>query len=79
METDNKKRGRPTAGAKRGRPLTIYVSYPREELFQEAFDLLVEHGLLPATAAINQSRSEIIDHALEALIAKLKRRRKKAD
>ncbi len=69
----NKKRGRPPKGKHRGRPLTIYMSQPREELFQEAFDLMREQGILPSTANVNQSRTEVIDHALDALIDKLKR------
>lgn len=79
-DTDQpKKRGRPPAGKHRGRPLTIYMSQPREELFEEAFDLLKDVGMLPSTATINLSRSEVIDHALDALIHKLKRKKKKLD
>lgn len=74
---ENKKRGRPPKGKHRGRPLTIYMSQPREELFQEAFDLMREQGILPSTAHVNQSRTEVIDHALDALIAKLKQNQEK--
>ncbi|MGJ3240008.1 MAG: hypothetical protein ACFE0Q_14950 [Anaerolineae bacterium] len=70
---DKKKRGRPPKGEHRGRPLTIYMSQPREALFQQAFDLMRERGILPSTANVNQSRTEVIDHALDALIAKLDR------
>lgn len=71
-EDENKKRGRPPKGTHRGRPLTIYMSQPREDLFAQAFDLMREQGILPSTANVNQSRTEVIDHALDALIAKLK-------
>ncbi len=72
-EKNSKKRGRPPKGTHRGRPLTIYMSQPREDLFAQAFDLMREQGILPSTANVNQSRTEVIDHALDALIAKLKR------
>lgn len=68
---EKRKRGRPPKGTRRGRPLTIYMSQPREALFQEAFDLMRERGILPSTANVNQSRTEVIDHALDALIDKL--------
>ncbi|MEO1163359.1 MAG: hypothetical protein AAFV98_06220 [Chloroflexota bacterium] len=75
MVDDNKrKRGRPPKGTRRGRPLTIYMSQPREELFEKAFELMCEQGILPSTANVNQSRTEVIDHALDALIAKLKKK-----
>ncbi|MGB7339068.1 MAG: hypothetical protein WBC91_09275 [Phototrophicaceae bacterium] len=73
---DNKKRGRPPKGTHRGRPLTIYMSQPREALFQQAFDLMREQGILPSTANVSQSRTEVIDHALDALIEKLKKQAK---
>ena len=74
MSDDMKrKRGRPPKGTRRGRPLTIYMSQPREELFEQAFDLMCQQGILPSTANVNQSRTEVIDHALDALIAKLKK------
>lgn len=73
---ENKKRGRPPKGTHRGRPLTIYMSQPREALFQQAFDLMREQGILPSTADVSQSRTEVIDHALDALIEKLKNKRK---
>jgi|GEM_PF-6928216 len=72
-DKDKKKRGRPPKGTHRGRPLTIYMSQPREALFKEAFELMREQGILPSTANVSQSRTEVIDHALDALIAKLKR------
>lgn len=68
---EKRKRGRPPKGTRRGRPLTIYMSQPREALFQEAFDLMRARGILPSTANVNQSRTEVIDHALDALIDKL--------
>lgn len=71
MSDEPKKRGRPPKGKHRGRPLTIYMSQPREELFQKAFSLMREHGILPSTSNVNQSRTEVIDHALDALIEKL--------
>lgn len=71
-DKEQRKRGRPPKGSHRGRPLTIYMSQPREALFQEAFNLMREQGILPSTANVNQSRTEVIDHALDALIAKLK-------
>lgn len=70
---ETRKRGRPPKGSRRGRPLTIYMSQPREELFERAFELMLEQGILPSTANVNQSRTEVIDHALDALIAKLKK------
>ncbi len=73
-EKNSKKRGRPPKGKHRGRPLTIYMSQPREDLFAQAFDLMREQGILPSTANVNQSRTEVIDHALDALIAKLKQK-----
>jgi hypothetical protein len=77
MIEEPKKRGRPPKGSRRGRPLTIYVSQPREALFDQAFALMREQGILPSTANVNQSRTEIIDHALDALIDKLKRNQSK--
>jgi hypothetical protein len=77
MNDDQKKRGRPPKGARRGRPLTIYMSQPREELFEQAFALMRELGILPSTANVNQSRTEVIDHALDALIEKLNRNKEK--
>lgn len=71
---EQKKRGRPPKGKHRGRPLTIYMSQPREELFEQAFNLMREQGILPSTANVSQSRTEVIDHALDALIEKLKRK-----
>ena len=76
-DTQPKKRGRPPKGTRRGRPLTIYMSQPREDLFQQAFNMMREQGILPSTADVNQSRTEVIDHALDALIEKLKRKQGK--
>jgi len=70
----SKKRGRPPKGNRRGRPLTIYMSQPREALFEQAFDMMRSQGILPSTANVNQSRTEVIDHALDALIEKLRQR-----
>jgi hypothetical protein len=53
------------------------MSQPREELFEQAFALMREQGILPSTANVNQSRTEVIDHALDALIEKLKRKQGK--
>lgn len=74
MSSDNneKKAGRPTEGARRGRPITIYLSEPREELFKEVFDLMQAEGFLPSTAELNRSRTLLIDHALDALKEKLR-------
>lgn len=71
----DKKRGRPPKGVHRGRPLSIYMSQAREELFRQAYELMREQGILPSTANLNQSRTEVIDHALDALIEKLNRRK----
>jgi hypothetical protein len=72
MTNNNTKRaGRPPQGARRGRPITIYLSEPRERLFEDVFDLMLKHGVLPSTADINRSRALVIDHALDALKAKL--------
>lgn len=74
MSDDMNKKGpgRPPKGSKRGRPLTIYLSQPREELFEEAYDLMRERGMLPSTAQLNRSRTVIIDMALDALVEKLR-------
>jgi hypothetical protein len=66
-----KKAGRPPQGNRRGRPITIYLSEPRERLFEEVFDMMQEQNILPSTAEINRSRALIIDHALDALKARL--------
>ncbi len=72
MSENINKGGRPPHGTKRGRPITIYMNQPREELFEQAFNLLKSKGMLPSTANINRSRTDVIDFALDALIAKLK-------
>lgn len=65
------KRGRPTAGDKTGTRLNLYLTEPREELFDRAFNLLKMQGKLPSTATLKRSRTEVIDFALDALIAQL--------
>lgn len=65
------KRGRPPKGTRRGKPLTIYVSESREQLFQSAYKHLDRLGKLPSTVTYNQARTHIIDYALDALIEKL--------
>jgi hypothetical protein len=70
MTGNFKKAGRPPQGIRRGRPITIYLSEPRERLFEEVFELMQANGVLPSTADINRSRALIIDHALDALKAK---------
>lgn len=71
MTKKTRKAGRPPQGTRRGRPITIYLSEPRERLFEEVFTLMQTQGILPSTADINRSRALIIDHALDALKAKL--------
>lgn len=66
------RRRRPPDGRQLGRPLTIYFNQPRETRFQEAFKLLQTRGMLPATAIVSRSRSQVIDFALDALVEKLK-------
>ncbi|MEO1286205.1 MAG: hypothetical protein AAFV93_00450 [Chloroflexota bacterium] len=65
------KRGRPPAGDKTGTRLNLYLTEPREELFERAFTLLKEQGKLPSTSTLKRSRTEVIDFALDALIEKL--------
>ncbi len=71
MKDNTKRAGRPPQGSRRGRPITIYLSEPRERLFEDVFKLMQTNGVLPSTADINRSRALIIDHALDALKAKL--------
>jgi hypothetical protein len=71
MTKKNRGVGRPPQGSRRGRPVTIYLSEPREQLFAEVFDLMLNQGVLPSTANLNRSRAVIIDHALDALKARL--------
>lgn len=66
-----RKPGRPPTGKTRGRRLNLYVTEPREILFERAFELLQNHDMLPTTAELRTSRTEIIDYALDALIKKL--------
>jgi hypothetical protein len=72
MSNEKKKRGRPPIGENTGTRLNLYLTEPREELFEEAYNLLKEKGLLPRDMVLKRSRTEIIDRALEALIKQLK-------
>lgn len=74
MTKQIKRAGRPPQGTRRGRPITIYLSEPRERLFAEVFEMMQDNGILPSTADINRSRALIIDHALDALKARLHER-----
>ena len=65
------KRGRPPAGDKTGTRLNLYLTEPREELFQRAYDLLKSKGMLPSTSSLKRSRTDVVDFALDALIEKL--------
>ncbi|GAB5491131.1 MAG: hypothetical protein Phog2KO_13460 [Phototrophicaceae bacterium] len=66
-----KKRGRPPAGDVTGKRINIYFTEPREELFERAYNLLKGKGMLPSTATLSRSRTDVIDFALDALVAKL--------
>lgn len=66
-----KQRGRPPAGDKTGTRLNLYLTEPREELFQRAYDLLKARGMLPSTSSLKRSRTDVVDFALDALIEKL--------
>jgi hypothetical protein len=72
MSDEKKKRGRPPVGENKGTRLNLYLTEPREELFEEAYNLLKEKGLIPRDMVLKRSRTEIIDRALEALIKQLK-------
>lgn len=65
------KPGRKPDGESAGKRINIYFTEPREELFERAFDLLKSKGMLPSIATLRRSRTEVIDFALDALIAKL--------
>lgn len=65
------KPGRKPDGDSAGKRINIYFTEPREELFERAFDLLKTKGMLPSIATLRRSRTEVIDFALDALIAKL--------
>jgi hypothetical protein len=67
-----RKMGRPPTGTKRGRHMTIYLTEPREALFEEAFNLLKKQRKLPGTSTMNRSRVDVIDYALEALLEQLR-------
>ncbi|GAB4517076.1 MAG: hypothetical protein OHK0046_23360 [Anaerolineae bacterium] len=71
MKDQPKNSGRSPRQKKRGRPLNIYLSEAREKQFVEVFDLMKAKGILPSTADLNRSRTLIIDHALDALKARL--------
>ena len=71
MPAPKRKPGRPPKGESRGKRINLYVTEPREELFEQAFTLLKARGMLPSTAQLRRSRTEIIDYALDALIQKL--------
>jgi hypothetical protein len=73
MSEEKKKRGRPPLGEQTGVRISLYLTEPREELFQRAFDLLREKGMLPSTSSLNNSRTDIVDFALDALIEKLEK------
>jgi hypothetical protein len=71
--SENKKRmGRPPIGENTGTRLNLYLTEPREQLFEEAYQLLKDKGLIVKDAPLKRSRTEIIDRALEALIKQLK-------
>jgi hypothetical protein len=73
MSDENKKRiGRPLIGENTGTRLNLYLTEPREQLFEEAYKLLKEKSLLPRDVPLKRSRTEIIGRALEALIKELK-------
>ena len=65
------KAGRPSIGENTGTRINIYFTEPREELFTKAFHLLKSKGMLPSTAELRRSRTDVIDFALDALIEKL--------
>jgi hypothetical protein len=73
MSEENKKRmGRPPIGENTGTRLNLYLTEPREQLFEEAFELLKLKGLLAENSILQRSRTEIVDFALQALIKELK-------
>jgi hypothetical protein len=73
MSDENKKRiGRPPIRENTGTRLNLYLTEPREQLFEEAYKLLKEKSLLPHDVPLKRSRTEIIDRALETLIKELK-------
>ena len=69
--TDENKVGRPPEGEKTGTRINIYFTEPRERLYTRAFNLLKAKGMLPSTAELRKSRTDVIDFALDALIQKL--------
>jgi hypothetical protein len=73
MSEDKKKRGRPPLGEQTGTRINLYLTEPREQLFERAYELLREKGMLPSTSSVNNSRTDIVDFALDALIEKLEK------
>lgn len=72
MSEEKKKRmGRPPLGEQTGTRINLYLTEPREKLFERAFELLREKRMLPSTSTVNNSRTDIVDFALDALIEKL--------
>lgn len=67
----SKKLGRKPDGESAGKRINIYFTEPREHLFERAYDLLKNKGMLPSTATLRRSRTDVIDFALDALIDKL--------
>ena len=65
------KRGRKPDGEETGKRINIYFTEPREVLFERAFNLLKAKGKLSSIATVSRSRTEVIDFALDALIAQL--------
>lgn len=66
-----KKLGRKPDGESAGKRINIYFTEPREQLFEKAYNLLKGKGMLPSTATLSRSRTDVIDFALDALVAKL--------
>jgi hypothetical protein len=77
MSEEKKKRGRPPLGEQTGVRISLYLTEPREELFERAYKLLREKGMLPSTSSVNTSRTDIVDFALDALIEKLEKQQGK--
>lgn len=65
-------KGRTPVGENKGTRLNLYITEPREQLFEEAYQLLKEKGLLTGEHPMKRSRTEIVDFALQALIKQLK-------
>jgi hypothetical protein len=69
--TDKPKRGRPPVGNERGSRINLYMTEPRAEQFQKAFELLKAKRRLSSKAELETSRTDIIDYALDALLREL--------